>query len=268
MPNLTVAVVGDNTIDRYVGRQGGDYVGGNAVNVAVQLAERGYDVHYFGAVGPDAEGDRIRAELVSRGVTPTGLVTLPGATALTVISVDDTGDRHMDSEMFGVTAEYHPSSAALTLIANADWIQIGMLPRATAFRGAVRARRPDARIGQDCSVADGYQDLTVVFESTDTEHAESVAKTALAQGAELVVTTLGAEGATAFGPAGQIVSQPALTVDAVDTTGAGDSFIAGFVASFLEVPDVSAAMTSGAQWAARTCSHFAGFPQPTSKTGA
>lgn len=30
MPNLTAAVVGDNTSGRYVGAHGRDYVGGNA----------------------------------------------------------------------------------------------------------------------------------------------------------------------------------------------------------------------------------------------
>jgi fructoselysine 6-kinase len=264
MPNPTVAVVGDNTIDRYVSPQRRDYVGGNAVNVAVQLAERGIDVHYFGAVGPDSEGARIGDELLARGVNIDGLVTLPGTTALTVISVDDSGDRHMDSESFGVTAEYGPTEAEIGWMADASWVQIGMLPGATALRRALREIDPRVRIGQDCSVAAGYRDLTVAFESAARGREDLIAATALTRGAELVVTTLGADGAAAFGPDGLEIRQPALAVDAVDTTGAGDSFIAGFVAAFLRSPDVRSAMVSGAQWAARTCSHLAGFPQTVS----
>jgi sugar/nucleoside kinase (ribokinase family) len=261
MPNQTVAVVGDNTIDRYVGAQVRDYVGGNAVNVAVQLAERGLDVHYFGAVGADRDGTRIRDELVARSVNVDGLKTLSGTTALTLISIDEAGDRHLDEEHFGVTAEYFPAEDEIRWIADADWVQIGMLPRATELRMSLRAIQPKVRIGQDCSVADGYRALSVAFESTDVEHAHSVAATALGHGAEMAVVTLGSDGSMAYGRGGVEVKLPALLVEPVDTTGAGDSFIAGFVADYLRSLDLSSAMGSGATWAARTCSHIGGFPQ-------
>jgi fructoselysine 6-kinase len=262
MTQPTVAVVGDNTIDRYVGRGGRDYVGGNAVNVAAQLAERGFTVRYFGAVGPDADGDRIRAALVARGVDTEGLVTLPGNSALTVIRVDEMGDRHIEHESFGVTADYFPSDAQMARIAAVDWVQVGMLPRADELRRSVRALREGLRIGQDCSVSDGYGDLSVAFESTDAANARSLATRVLAQGAGLAVMTLGPDGSTAYGPEGVEVHQAALPVDVVDTTGAGDSFIAGFISAFVRSADVVAALAAGAQWAARTCSHVAGFRQP------
>jgi sugar/nucleoside kinase (ribokinase family) len=261
MPQLTVAVVGDNTIDRYVSPRGLDYVGGNALNVAVQLAERGFEVYYFGAVGTDREGRRIRDELTTRGVNVDGLATLSGATALTLLSIDEFGDRHMDEEHFGVTADYYPTEAEISWMAGADWVQIGMLPRASELRRALRAVQPALRIGQDCSVTDGYGDLAVAFESSDEEHAHSVAWAALNHGAELAIVTCGPAGATAFEPNGGTIKQPAVPVGAVDTTGAGDSFIAGFVAAYLQSPDLAAAMRSGATWAARTCTHVAGFPQ-------
>jgi fructoselysine 6-kinase len=261
MPNLTVAVVGDNTIDRYVGPRGCDYVGGNAVNVAVQLAERGLEVQYYGAVGTDREGALIRDTLADRQIDVTGLQSRPGATALTLISVDASGERHLDEEHFGVTAGYHPDEAQIERIADADWVQIGMLSRATELRAALRARRPKIRIGQDCSVAAGYRDLSVAFLSAEPAGAAAAAEAGLREGAELVVTTLGADGAIAFGRHGFTLEQAADPVDAVDTTGAGDSFIAGFVAAYLRSYDLAAAMAAGAAWAARTCTHIGGFPQ-------
>jgi fructoselysine 6-kinase len=261
MPNLTVAVIGDNTIDRYTTPHDHDYIGGNAVNVAVQLAERDFDVHYFGAVGADREGSLIREELVARKVNVDGLTTLPGTTAVTLISIDESGDRHLDEEYFGVTLDYHPSDEEIRRAAAADWVHIGMLPRATELRRALRAIRSKVRIGQDCSVANGFSDLSVAFISTDAGHAQAVATTALDRGAELAVTTLGPEGAVAVGPRGVQFTQAAVPVDPVDTTGAGDSFIAGFIAGYLRSLDLAPAMSTGAAWAARTCSHVGGFPQ-------
>jgi fructoselysine 6-kinase len=261
MPNLTVAVVGDNTIDRYVGPKGYDYVGGNAVNVAVQLAERGFDVHYFGAVAADRDGSRIRDALVARKVNVDGLTTLTGTTALTLISIDETGDRHLDEEHFGVTVDYFPTDEEIDRMAGADWVQIGMLPRAAELRSTLRKIRPKVRIGQDCSVSDGYEDLSIAFESTDLAHAHTVATTALRRGAELAVVTLGPDGAMSFGNGGLELQQRAKLVEPVDTTGAGDSFIAGFVAGYLLSFDLAKALSCGAEWAARTCSHVGGFPQ-------
>jgi sugar/nucleoside kinase (ribokinase family) len=254
-------VVGDNTVDRFVGAIGRDLVGGNAVNVAVQLAERGFDVRYFGAVGTDPEGERIRSTLAGRNVDVEGLATVPGRTALTVIRVDDDGERHLEQEDFGVTETYVPGEPQLEAMAGAGWVQIGMVPRASRLRRALRELRPELAIGQDCGVAEGYSDLTVAFEPATAADVASVARTAQAQGATYAVITMGAEGSEGFGPRGQHVRQPALPVDVVDTTGAGDSFIAGFVGAFVADRDLGAAMAAGAEWAARTCGHVGGFPQ-------
>ena len=65
---------------------------------------------------------------------------------------------------------------------------------------------------------------------------------ALARGAArpVVVVKLGAQGALAATPQGAVVRVPALPVEPVDTTGAGDSFDAGFLAAWLEGRDLAA----------------------------
>jgi fructoselysine 6-kinase len=50
-------------------------------------------------------------------------------------------------------------------------------------------------------------------------------------------------------------------VEATDTTGAGDSYIAGFLAARLTGADITEAMAAGHARAARTCTHPGGFPQ-------
>jgi ribokinase len=59
------------------------------------------------------------------------------------------------------------------------------------------------------------------------------ARAAGPHGPELVIVTLGAGGAAAVTRDGVIVDAPALPVEVVDTTGAGDSFVGSFLAAWL-----------------------------------
>lgn len=65
---LRIAAVGDNCIDYFQAPPAYSVVGGNAVNVAVQLARLGCQSFYFGAVGEDAAGKRTVALLAENGV--------------------------------------------------------------------------------------------------------------------------------------------------------------------------------------------------------
>ena len=95
---MRFATVGDNTIDEYVGAEELSFVGGNAVNVAVRLAELGRDVAYFGAVGPDARGRAVREALVARGVSVAHLLEIPGTTSTSQVTVAPNGERHLSGE--------------------------------------------------------------------------------------------------------------------------------------------------------------------------
>lgn len=251
------AVVGDNTIDRYIGAEHESLVGGNAANVAAQLALAGENVRYYGAIANDEDGARIRAVLIDAGVDVRGLIQLPGTTAVTIVRVQPNGDRVFEHEDFGVTANYAPTAAQVREIAKADWVQIGMLADASALR----AQLPGTRIGQDCAVSSGFDGLTVAFGSVGDDDPAPFARTAQAAGAKLTVVTRGALGAVAIPASGEPIIIDAAPAVVVDTTGAGDSFIAGFIAACATGSDTTAALVNGAQWASVTCGHRGGFPQ-------
>lgn len=261
LSDVRVAAVGDNTVDRY--RGGPVLVGGNALNVAVQLSLQGVAVSYFGVVGDDEDGRMITRALRDRDVEISGLVAADGDTAVTEIARTADGDRVFVREEFGVTAAYRPSDADLARLAWFDWVHLGMVPDAPALVRRLRRANPEVRISQDCAVSSGYAGLDVAFCSVGENDAApgSTADAAIRAGAALAVVTRGAAGALAKDRAGQEWRCAAIPIEVIDTTGAGDGFIAGFVAARLSDATVPAALEAGARSAARACVHVGGFPQ-------
>lgn len=265
MPNAVprVYAIGDNTLDVYIGGVVGTLVGGNALNVAAQLALHGFATEYAGAIGDDAAGRLIREATVDAGVGVRDMVRAPGASAVTTIEVQESGDRRFVSEVFGVTADYTPSDEVVARAAASGWVHIGMVADADALRARLKAADPDVVISQDCAVSTGTDNLDVAVWSVgaDRRAAEDALAGGLAAGLPLVVVTMGSGGALAS-DGGAAVHSPAHDTRVVDTTGAGDSFIAGFIAARLDGADLEQAMEMASAWAAATCGHLGGWPQP------
>lgn len=264
MKTLRFAVVGDNCIDRFH-PSGMSLLGGNAVNVAVQLALLGQVSHYFGAVGLDPNGTRTIAALAERGVDITFVQQKPGSTAYTDVDVLPSGERVFVHEDFGVCAGYRPTSEDLAALRRMDHIHIGWLDDEGALRKALTAQ--GLSVSQDISVnADpahlGVEGLAVAFGSAgeDEAAAADLIDRLLREGAKLAVVTRGARGAWAS-DGHESFAVEAEKVDVVDTTGAGDSFIAAFLAGFKSGLAINACLAAGCRTAARTCSHIGGFPQ-------
>lgn len=265
MTRLRIAVVGDNCIDKFLPPVSQALIGGNAVNVAVQLARLGHEAFYFGAVGPDADGRRTKEALAANGVNVAYLKERPGKTAHTDIKVLPSGERVFLFEDFGVCAGYRPSAADLTALEAMDHVHIGWLDDGGALRKALAAS--GTSVSQDISVnADpanlGIEGLTIAFGSAGEDRAavEAMAGRFLSAGVDLAVVTRGALGSLAATKK-QRAETGIKDVDVVDTTGAGDSFIAGFLSVHLQGGSLQAAIEAGRDRAALACSHVGGFPQ-------
>jgi fructoselysine 6-kinase len=258
-----LAAVGDNTIDLYVGRDSYSYVGGNAVNVAVQMTRLDRPAWYFGAVGPDAAGEQIRSTIARAGVDVGGLVVLPGVTSTSRIRVTADGVRHFESEDFGVCDGYLPDDDALERIASCDAAHIGLMPGAEPVRRHLAGR--GVLVSQDCGVtlpvtSYGWMGIAFCSQEATGRPAERIAQDAVAGGARLAVVTRGAEGCLAFDGRTWWRAR-AEPVEVVDTTGAGDAFAAGFIDARLNGADVDQALVAGARHAARACRHIGAWPQ-------
>lgn len=267
MPGLELATVGDNCIDRYGPPVGRAFVGGNAVNVAVHLARLGHRPAYFGAVADDADGHRIRACLAGEGVDVTGLRTLPGLTAFTDIAFGARGERIFVHEEFGTCRGYRPEEADMAQLLRMRHVHLGWLDD----RGDLKRRLAAAgvSVSQDVSVNADPENLSpaglaIAFASAPGDEegaAEALLRALLAAGARLAVVMRGARGSIASD--GRTVAETGIVpvAEVVDSTGAGDTFIAAFLDAHLSGASLQGSLEAGRDRAAGTLGHLGGFSQ-------
>jgi fructoselysine 6-kinase len=264
VPAIEVAAVGDNCIDRYGDPLRRSFVGGNAVNVAVQLAARRRSVAYFGAIGDDADGRRIVSVLAERGVNVDHVQIRRGVTAYTDIAFGPAGDRIFAFEEFGVCRGYAPNAEEVRVLKTLRHVHIGWLDDGGRLKRTLLAA--GVGVSQDLSVNAAAVDvspdgLSIAFMSAVTrDEAYALARRALASGAGLAVVTMGALGSMAS-DGSSVVRMDAEPVEPVDTTGAGDSFIAAFIDSRLQGLDLRDSLAAAGAAATITCMHHGGFPQ-------
>ena len=257
--------------------------GGSAANVAVWLAAQGVPTSYVGRVGDDALGRESVAGLIDRGVTA-WVSTEPDLTTGTcIVLVEPGGERSMlpdaganasltaadlPQRAFRPGGHLHLSGytllnpgsrdaglAALSMAAAAD-MTVSVDPSSAAPLAELGAARfLSMTRGADLLLAN--RDEAAVLAGTSDPH---LAAQQLGDTYREVVVKLGADGA--MWQQGFIgASAPAERgVDVVDTTGAGDAFAAGFLASWLLHPEPETALAAGCRLAARAVSKVGARP--------
>ncbi|MEE3718430.1 carbohydrate kinase [Tumidithrix elongata RA019] len=271
-----VICLGEILIDRIAEQVGVDYdrveswqscPGGALANVACGLAKLGTSVSFIGCVGQDPEGEQLIQLLSKEGVNTTGLQVHPeSVTRQIYVTRDEKGDRTFakfsgdDTTVFADTlmsAEHLPAH----LFADADFLVLGTLglasPQTSRAIGRALKLAEDnfVRVIVDVNwrpmfwsnfdqaaklirVLLGYTD----FLKLTTEEAyflfRATSPAAIAQALnhlEGVIVTDGAKECRYY--LGERQSKRnAFPIDAVDTTGAGDAFLAAFIHKISQKP--------------------------------
>ncbi len=268
--NGDVWVLGDNAIDEYVGAHEGIYAGGDAGNVAAQIALAGIPVNYGGAIADDKDGNMFRDLVAGIGVNLDALEVLEGKTARCKIRLTEDASRIFEEEFYGVSAKYWPNDSTLDALLQAKWIHISYFLRAKEFKALMRSRGYTGVISQDMAVCEGFENVDVAFGSGSMVRMgfADYHAAALAAGVQVLVITLGADGAVAYDRNLGIEFHDALAANPIDTNGAGDSFQAGFITAaaaedfaVLTGSSLQDALRIASEFAARCCGHYGGWPQ-------
>lgn len=274
--------VGDNCIDSYVAPSRVQHVGGNALNVAANFALHGLSAAYAGVVGTDAAGDLIVSTLQAIGVNTAVLTRSPGATGVTELELLP-GDYRILKEEYGVSDQLAWTPPLLSWVAtHASRIHLTVSGRAQylieELKGLQVPLSVDLGALTELSALKAYEPLMAAAESVFVSVGSKLADAEVCQllvavqssGARHAVATRGAAGASMLWQ-GRLMSVPPLLRGAaiVDTLGAGDAFIAGFLASATLEGAPGERLLCASRWSAEACSHLgAWLPTPCLSRGA
>lgn len=253
------------------GVKGGDhqlFPGGKGGNQALAAARAGAEVALVGAVGRDGFAEIALDGLAAAGVDLHRVRRSDRPTGLQSIAVDPTGE----NLMIGSTAANGEASAAalapllapgVTLLTQAS---IG----ARAAEAAIAAARlAGARVVFNAAPVGAVTpsmleatDVLVVNEPEAAALAErtrlpaepvAFARAAASRFLATVVVTLGARGAIAATPEGDLLEGRPPPIAVVDTTGAGDALIGALAAALDRGLDLAAALREGLAAGALAC---------------
>lgn len=250
--------------------------GGKGANQAVAASLLGADVAMIGCVGDDSFGAMGRENLAKCGVDVSLVQALEGtASGVALISVDKAGENAIvvaPGANMKLTRQ-HIDAAEGVLSSAAAVVMQFEAPLDVVRYAAEKAKAKGALVAVNCAPAAqppegllALSDIVIVNESeagaitgihvTDHDSAAHAARVISQMGAGCVTVTLGAKGLVALGRPGErtslddVVRLKAFPVNAVDTTAAGDTFVGGLVARFLETGDFLDALMWGSAAAA------------------
>jgi ribokinase len=260
--------------------------GGSAANVAAWVARLGAHAAFVGAVGTDAFGDLIVADLAREGVQGHITRTPDHDTGVIVVMIDKAGQRSMITNQ-GADFHLYPEHIPVAVIQQAAhvhitaWSLFSDPPRAAALHAAQIAKAAGATVSFDPASYQMIREMgrdtfdaiiaqlpiDIILPNRDEgmiltgEREPLLIARALRKRFKdaVVVLKLDKDGCVISAP-GYEHHHTTHEVPVIDATGAGDSFNAGFLSSYLRDGDLAKAAQLANNLGSWVVSHFGARP--------
>ena len=273
-----ILCIGDAMLDVIVKMQGQMYLGsdtisqisthggGAAANTATWLASSGHKVFYVCRLGDDAAGRVIANEFDAWNIEYKPEFLKEHRTGIVVVLVDENGERSMFPDRganSGLSELDLPDLTRFGSVFLSGYALFNPLSQAGVLRMINKMRESNLEIffnpgsvgvmsnlGVDaCRQRCKLMDLLIMNQAeaeflTGNSDIEA-ALNELAKDVETVVITTSSKGAIGKSRGQEIVNSPIMPITAIDSTGAGDAFAAGFIGRWIESKDLESSLKAG-----------------------
>lgn len=242
--------------------------GGPVATALVSLARLGMRCSFHGIIGDDEAGRKIADSLRSEHIDIGGVLTRPGSSSqVAFIAVEKGSGRRTIFWKRPTAAPLMPHELPDDFLDNADFLLLDGLMREASVRAAREAKGKGIPVMLDAGkIREGMLELACLcdYVVSSEEFAKEFTtgsgpfdpeKAALSMqrfGAKAATVTLGDRGSITVS-GNDLFHTPAFSVDAVDTTGAGDVFHGGYIYGLLQKWDIKKVVRFASAFAALKC---------------
>lgn len=251
--------------------------GGSGTNVIVQLARLGAECGFVGGVGDDGLGKDVLESLRQEKVNIDQMKVMPGKITLhTDIVIDDAGDKFIMLNMGDAFDALRAEDVDTGLIADSKVFYTDLLPYSPAVNALKAAKEHGVKTVFNMQVGLGTmegmgisrEDVLAVLKYVDvfapcqeglygltgTRDLDECTSFLRRYCKGVLLFTLGKKGSVAYDEQNCRYSSESVSVETVDTTGAGDSYMGSFIfAYYLRQYDLETAMKFASVCAGYTC---------------
>lgn len=240
---IRIAGTGVATLDLYLNR-GRMYPGGNEYNVVCHAIRNGAEAGFLGVFGNDRAGEILEETLVDLGVDISMSRHEIGSSGYSLVTIKDDGDRvFLDWNRKGVTDLYpfEFTEEEIEYIRSYDVLSAGKLADVSLEKLELLASS-GISICYDFHASFDDEEINAVSPHIDygffscshlnDEEIYELLEKAVEAGCKLAVGTRGCEPVVVY-DGSEFHVRETLRVEPTDTLGAGDSFIAAFLTSYL-----------------------------------
>lgn len=261
--------------------------GGSGTNVLVQAQRVGVQTGIITKVSMDADSDQIIANLKTEGIDSRGVYRQPGdyAAPHCLIYIDPAGEKALVLDQKSGLPALTKAEAQLDLIDETKVVYIDLCPAPLGLEVAKLAHEKGKQVvlniqdnmttvrsrgvqDTDLLAALPYLDVFAPCQEgikglSGETNVDAQIKFIRRYYQGLIILTLGAQGLIAVTADNQRHVLPAYAIKAVDSTGAGDSFIGAFMAAYcVQGRSLADALAFSTACAAYTCLDFGAQASP------
>jgi fructoselysine 6-kinase len=258
---MKIAAVGFSCIDTYE-KENRRYATGNGVDCVINLSKKGISASVVSVVGTDDFGYEMFSTLEQYKIDTSHLHVREGKTSVFKMELKKNGDRVHLENIPGVMSDFRLDEEDIDFVSKHDFIHTDLAGKILHLLPWFK--RSGCKIVFDFSIYIDHENIGEIIKNVDyaffsykdkNEFIASFLKYCKRMGPQTVTAMLGENGSITY-DGKKFYENGIRAVKVVNTVGAGDAFIAGFVYGIMTGLDIGECQTCGTDTAAEVIQVF------------